>query len=130
MTTQELEQTQQAWEAIAEGYDEFVTPTHMSLGGEALVLAGIAPGLRFLDVAAGSGALSLPAARLGALVTATDITPAMIERLAERARREGLDVATRSWTVTRSSWTTTTSISPVRSTASCSFPICRARSAR
>ena len=95
MTTQELEQTQQAWEAIAEGYDEFVTPTHMSLGGEALVLAGIAPGLRFLDVAAGSGALSLPAARLGALVTATDITPAMIERLAERARREGLDVATR-----------------------------------
>jgi len=95
VTTHELEQTQQAWEAIAEGYDEFVTPTHMSLGGEALLLAGIAPGLRFLDVAAGSGALSLPAARLGALVTATDITPAMIERLAERARREGLDVATR-----------------------------------
>ena len=46
-------------------------------------------------MAAGSGALSLPAARLGALVTATDITPAMIERLAERARREGLDVVTR-----------------------------------
>ena len=65
------------------------------IGGEALLLAGIAPGLRFLDVAAGSGALSLPAARLGALVTATDITPAMIERLAERARREGLDVVTR-----------------------------------
>jgi len=95
VTTHELEQTQQAWKAIAAGYDEFVTPTHMSLGGEALVLAGIAPGLRFLDVAAGSGALSLPAARLGALVTATDIAPAMIERLAERARREGLDVATR-----------------------------------
>lgn len=95
MTTRELEQTQQAWDAIAEGYDEFVTPTHMSLGGEALTRAGIAPGLRFLDVAAGSGALSLPAARLGARVTATDITPAMIERLAERARREGLEVETR-----------------------------------
>ena len=87
MTTQELERTRQAWEAIAEGYDEFVTPTHMSLGGEALVPAGLAAGLRFLDVAAGSGALSLPAARLGALVTATDITPAMIERLAGRASR-------------------------------------------
>ena len=33
MTTHELEQTQQAWEAIAEGYDEFVTPTHMSTRG-------------------------------------------------------------------------------------------------
>lgn len=95
MTTQELEQTQHAWEAIAEGYDEFVTPTHMSLGGEALTRAGLAPGLRFLDVAAGSGALSLPAARLGARVTATDIAPAMIERLGERARREGLRVETR-----------------------------------
>ena len=66
MSTSELEQTQQAWEFIAAGYDEYVTPTHMALGGEALARAGIAPGLRFLDVAAGSGALSLPAARLGA----------------------------------------------------------------
>ena len=95
MTTQELEQTQQAWEAIAEGYDEFVTPTHMSLGGEALGPRRRRAGPAFLDVAAGSGALSLPAARLGARVTATDITPAMIERLGERARREGLDVETR-----------------------------------
>lgn len=95
MSTRELEQTQQAWQAIAEGYDEFVTPTHMSLGHAALTRAGIAPGMRFLDVAAGSGALSLPAARLGAVVTATDIAPAMIERLAERARQEGLDVETR-----------------------------------
>ena len=95
MTTRELEQTQQAWEAIAEGYDEFVTPTHMELGGTALARAGVTAGLRFLDVAAGSGALSLPAARLGARVLATDITPAMIERLAERAGREGLDVETR-----------------------------------
>ena len=95
MTTHEVEQTQQAWEAIAVGYDEFVTPTHMSLGGEALTRLGIAPGMRFLDVAAGSGALSLPAARLGALVTATDITPAMIARLDERARREGLNIETR-----------------------------------
>ena len=94
-TTHEVEQTQRAWEAIAAGYDEFVTPTHMSLGGEALTRVGIAPGMRVLDVAAGSGALSLPAARLGALVTATDITPAMIARLDERARREGLDIETR-----------------------------------
>ena len=95
MTTHELERTLHAWEAIAEGYDQYVTPTHMQLAGEALTRAGVAEGLRFLDVAAGSGALSLPAARLGAHVTATDITPAMLERLARRARREGLDVETR-----------------------------------
>lgn len=46
--------------------------------------------MRFLDVAAGSGALSIPAARLGAQVLATDISPALIERLDARAREEGL----------------------------------------
>ena len=40
--------------------------------------------------AAGSGALSIPAARRGAEVVATDIAPTMIERLSARARAEGL----------------------------------------
>jgi ubiquinone/menaquinone biosynthesis C-methylase UbiE len=90
VSTAEREQTQQAWEAIARRYDEFVTPTHMWLGTEAITRAGIAPGLRFLDVAAGSGALSIPAARLGAQVVATDLSPTMVERLGARAREEGL----------------------------------------
>jgi len=46
--------------------------------------------MRFLDVAAGTGALSIPAARLGAQVMATDISPAMVKRLNARAREEGL----------------------------------------
>jgi ubiquinone/menaquinone biosynthesis C-methylase UbiE len=46
--------------------------------------------MRFLDVASGSGALSLPGARLGAQVLAVDLTPGMIERLQARARQEGL----------------------------------------
>jgi ubiquinone/menaquinone biosynthesis C-methylase UbiE len=90
MTTQELEQTRDAWDRIAARYDEFVTPTHMWLGKEALIRAGIGPGMRFLDVAAGSGALSIPAARLGAQVLATDISPIMVERLEARARKERL----------------------------------------
>lgn len=90
MITSEGQQTQQAWETIARGYDEFVTPTHMWLGREALTRAGIAPGVRFLDVAAGSGALSIPAARLGAHVVATDLSPTMVERLGARVREEGL----------------------------------------
>jgi ubiquinone/menaquinone biosynthesis C-methylase UbiE len=95
MTAQGQEQTRAAWDKIAAGYDEFVTATHMELGNEGLRRAGLRPGMRFLDVAAGSGALSIPAARLGAQVLATDQSPVMLERLSARARNEGLDVETR-----------------------------------
>lgn len=46
--------------------------------------------MRVLDVAAGSGALSIPAAQRGARVLATDISPPMVERLLVRARTAGL----------------------------------------
>jgi ubiquinone/menaquinone biosynthesis C-methylase UbiE len=95
MTTQEPEQTRAAWDEIAPGYDEFVTATHIGLGEDGLRRAELRPGMRFLDVAAGSGALSIPAARLGARVLATDQSPVMLERLSARARAEGLDVETR-----------------------------------
>ncbi len=90
MTTQEQEQTRAAWDAIAAGYDEFVTPKNLALAEDALRLAGLRSGMRLLDVASGSGALSIPAARLGAEVLATDIAPVMVERLEARAREEGL----------------------------------------
>ena len=80
MLTLEREQPQAAWNSIASGYDEFVTPTHMWLANEGLRRAGLRAGMRFLDVAAGSGALSIPAARLGARVLSTDTSPAMLER--------------------------------------------------
>jgi ubiquinone/menaquinone biosynthesis C-methylase UbiE len=80
----------EAWDAIAAGYDEFVAPGEESLATEALRLAGLEAGERFLDVAAGPGGLSLPAARLGAKVLATDWSPAMIERFEARAHEEGL----------------------------------------
>lgn len=89
------EEVRDAWDRIAAGYDEFVTPTHISLANEALRHVGLRAGMRFLDVAAGSGALSIPAARLGARVLSTDLSPAMLERLRTRARDEGLDVETR-----------------------------------
>jgi SAM-dependent methyltransferase len=54
-------------------------------------LAGLQPGDRFLDVCAGTGGLSLPAARLGASVLATDWSPKMIEHLTARAAAEDLD---------------------------------------
>jgi SAM-dependent methyltransferase len=89
------EDTRAAWDAIAPGYDRTNTPTQMWLGNEGLQRAGLASGMRFLDVAAGSGALSIPAARLGARVLAIDQSPAMLDLLRARARREGLDIETR-----------------------------------
>lgn len=83
----------EAWDAIAAAYDEFVAPGEASVAGEALRLAGLRPGERFLDVAAGPGGLSLPAARLGAHVVATDWSPAMIARFDARVRAEGLSHA-------------------------------------
>jgi ubiquinone/menaquinone biosynthesis C-methylase UbiE len=79
-----------AWTELAPKYDEFVTPSNVAIAERALQRAGLRPEMRVLDVAAGSGALSLPAARAGAAVVATDISPAMVERLEARARREGL----------------------------------------
>ena len=88
MTT--LERTRDGWNEIAAGFDEFVTPANMRLGTEAVERLGLRPDIRFLDVAAGSGALSIPTARLGAHVLATDRSPTMLERLEARAHAEDL----------------------------------------
>jgi SAM-dependent methyltransferase len=50
------------------------------------------PPARVLDCGAGTGFLSLIAARLGYRVTAIDIAPAMLERLNEKAAADGLQV--------------------------------------
>jgi ubiquinone/menaquinone biosynthesis C-methylase UbiE len=95
MTTQERVDTRAAWDAIAPGYDKTNTPTQMWLGNEGLRRAELRAGMQFLDVAAGSGALSIPAARLGAQVLATDQSPVMLELLRGRARNERLAIETR-----------------------------------
>jgi len=89
------EDTRPAWDRIARGYDQTNTPTQMWLGNEGLRRAELRSGMRFLDVAAGSGALSIPAARLGAQVLATDQSPVMLELLRARAQKEGLGIETR-----------------------------------
>jgi ubiquinone/menaquinone biosynthesis C-methylase UbiE len=92
---QEAGDTRGAWDAIAPGYDRTNTPTQMWIAEQGLRRAGLRAGMRLLDVAAGSGALSIPAARLGARVLATDQSAAMLRLLDARARREGLAVETR-----------------------------------
>lgn len=79
-----------AWDGIADGFDRYATPHTIAFGGQILEGIDLGPGVRVLDVAAGSGGLSIPAARRGADVVAVDIAPRMIERLEARSRAEGL----------------------------------------
>jgi ubiquinone/menaquinone biosynthesis C-methylase UbiE len=95
MTIREQEDTRVAWDTIASGYDKTNTATQMWIANEGLRHAELQAGMRFVDVASGSGALSIPAARTGARVLATDQSPAMLELLRARARKEDLDVETR-----------------------------------
>lgn len=89
-TAEEHAAPPEAWDTIAAGYDRYVAPQEADLANEALGLVALEAGQRFLDVAAGTGGLSLPAARLGAQVLATDWSPAMIERFQARVRDESL----------------------------------------
>ncbi len=60
------------------------------LGPVLVAATGIGPGVRVLDVAAGSGNISLPAARTGADVVSTDLTPELLQRSQARAVALGL----------------------------------------
>jgi SAM-dependent methyltransferase len=84
------EQVRAGWDRIAAGFDEHLTPLNISDSEEVLRRVGLTDGMRCLDVICGSGALAIQAARAGAHVVATDISPATIERLTARARREGM----------------------------------------
>ena len=63
-----------------------------ALGARLVELAGVRAGSAVLDVAAGSGNVSLPAARTGAAVTALDITPELLAVGEERSREAGLEI--------------------------------------
>ena len=53
---------------------------------------GVTPGERWLDLATGTGAIALRAARRGAAVTAQDLAPRLIETARRLAAEEGLEV--------------------------------------
>jgi SAM-dependent methyltransferase len=76
--------------------DYAVIGTTLQLVGEQLAEAcDIGWDQRVLDVAAGNGNATLAAARRGARVTSTDYVPALLERGAERARAERLEIGFR-----------------------------------
>src|ERR1700733_10788728 len=73
-------------------YDRIATEVIDEPGGFLVDAASVQPGEYVLDVAAGSGNASLPAAIAGARVVATDLTPELVQIGRERAAAQGLDI--------------------------------------
>ena len=68
--------------------ETFLTP----LGPRLVEFAGIGAGQRVLDVAAGTGNASIPAAQAGAEVVASDLTPELFEAGRARAAAAGVEL--------------------------------------
>jgi len=68
--------------------DTFLLP----IGQRLVDATEVSKGARVLDVAAGTGNASIPAAQRGALVTASDLTPELLEAGARRPDAQGLQI--------------------------------------
>jgi SAM-dependent methyltransferase len=73
-------------------YPRMVDTFLLPLGPRLVDAVALSSGTRVLDVAAGTGNASLPAAARGAKVTASDLTPELLEAGRERAETEGLEL--------------------------------------
>jgi SAM-dependent methyltransferase len=71
-------------------YPKLTVDVISDLGPRLVEFTGIASGQRVLDVAAGSGNASIPAAALGAEVVASDLTPELLDAGAKRSADLGL----------------------------------------
>lgn len=61
-------------------------------GAEFIARLRLTPSVHLLDIACGTGNLSFPAARAGAVVTGVDIAPNLLETARARAKREGVQI--------------------------------------
>ena len=73
-------------------YPSMVETFLLPLGPRLVEACGIGPGMNVLDVAAGTGNASIPAAKAGANVTASDLTPELFDAGRRRAETEGVEL--------------------------------------
>jgi ubiquinone/menaquinone biosynthesis C-methylase UbiE len=90
--TPELKAKHRAMWALGD-YPAVATDVISSLGPVLVQACGIRPGDRVLDVAAGSGNAAVPAALAGASVTASDLTPELLEAGRRHAADRGAELA-------------------------------------
>lgn len=62
------------------------------VGERVVARAGVAPGIRVLDVACGTGNAALPAARAGGEVTGLDLAPKLLDAGRSRADAAGVEI--------------------------------------
>jgi ubiquinone/menaquinone biosynthesis C-methylase UbiE len=74
-------------------YPSMVETFLLPLGPTLVEACGITAGMRVLDVAAGTGNASIPAAKTGAEVTASDLTPELFDAGRRRAQAERVELA-------------------------------------
>ena len=77
------------YDAVVAEYERFAEPATAAFGACALAMLAVRPGERVLDIAAGTGALTLPLLDAGADVTATDLSAPMVAHLAARMGDRG-----------------------------------------
>jgi ubiquinone/menaquinone biosynthesis C-methylase UbiE len=73
-------------------YPQMVETFLLPLGPRLVRACGVSAGMKVLDVAAGTGNASIPAAATGADVTASDLTPELFEAGRKRAANEGVQL--------------------------------------
>jgi SAM-dependent methyltransferase len=73
-------------------YPSMVETWLLPLGPRLVDACGVGSGMRVLDVAAGTGNASIPAAERGASVTASDLTPELLEAGRARAEAAGVEL--------------------------------------
>ena len=71
-------------DAMVSTYETWAEPLSARLAEAALRRTTVSGGDYVLDIGAGTGALTLQAAALGARVTAIDLAPNMVDRLTQR----------------------------------------------
>jgi len=81
-------------QAQKEGWANFgpLETITIAAGGRLVQYAGVASGMRVLDVGCGTGVIAITAERLGAQVTGIDLTPKLLARARENSNLAEVEV--------------------------------------
>jgi SAM-dependent methyltransferase len=93
--TPQPDQQPELWNDHVAVYEAVFEPLTLAFARHALDRLSLRPGVRLLDLAAGSGGAALAAADDGAEVLAVDASARMVARLRARAREAGVDAHVR-----------------------------------